>query len=643
MAQSPRSTNETALWDTFLFRGVMLKRATHELLSQNTVKSETRGQLLEMAQEDQSDSSQQATASDEDKGTVNQASPCVIEIHDSTTECEEEPRPNLVQMEEKAFISSLHSFMKDKGTPIERIPHLGFKQINLWKIYKAVEKLGGYDSVTARRYWKKVYDELGGSPGSTSAATCTRRHYERLVLPYERHIKGEEDKPLPPSKPRKPYKRNLDGKVNKAEVKRKRTPSERELDSEVLTQRSPDASCQSEVVMHTHSALWTSTSDRHHQDCSQPTRVPTDLCPSVFAHLLPVATSSSWTAHIPSAAGEVISPLEKKKRMAQASLNLPLSPQSEDKERPSVIHCPQSPARASSTRNCNSSDGSPLPLSSASSRSPSSSSISSEDGSAGNEDKPPLASELPHNCSNTVKSASSCSEDRKPVSCSQTPKDHAGQNKDVSRISSQSLIPDSLKSQSKDSIWKLTHKASSKYLNYPFTEKPDWAPTSTSSFTKVIPKSVQLLRPNPVRPNYKSFQGRVVQQDDSLPCAKKLNNVPLWMYQTDKRDKSRTMLQKAPPAQQSLSHSSTTLPVCILSSYDKSGRDSRHQPPLHPSFLPSRMRLPHSQLIYPHVPVGPAHPALLGPAVYPYPYPISLLNPPTGYTCTLPAIYPHKL
>lgn len=57
-----------------------------------------------------------------------QASPAVIEIHDSTTECEEEARPGLVQKEEKAFVSSLHSFMKDKGTPIERIPHLGFKQ-----------------------------------------------------------------------------------------------------------------------------------------------------------------------------------------------------------------------------------------------------------------------------------------------------------------------------------------------------------------------------------------------------------------------------------------------------------------------------------------------------------------------------------
>ncbi|NWR37518.1 ARI5A protein, partial [Tachuris rubrigastra] len=107
--------------------------------------------------------------------------------------------------EEAAFLVSLYKFMKDRHTPIERIPHLGFKQsmdppnplgtgrppcipltlglssllpVNLWKIYKAVEKLGAYELVTGRRLWKNVYDELGGSPGSTSAATCTRRHYE---------------------------------------------------------------------------------------------------------------------------------------------------------------------------------------------------------------------------------------------------------------------------------------------------------------------------------------------------------------------------------------------------------------------------------------------------------------------------------
>lgn len=55
------------------------------------------------------------------------------------------------------------------------------------------------------------------------------------MLPFERHIKGEEDKPLPPSKPRKPYKRNLDGKVQKTEKKRKRSNSDREMDSEVTS------------------------------------------------------------------------------------------------------------------------------------------------------------------------------------------------------------------------------------------------------------------------------------------------------------------------------------------------------------------------------------------------------------------------
>nr|XP_046243164.1 AT-rich interactive domain-containing protein 5A [Scatophagus argus] len=599
-----------------------------------------------MAQEDQSETSQQTAASDEEKGTESQASPSVIEIHDSMTECEEEARPDVVQMEEKAFVSRLHSFMKDRGTPIERIPHLGFKQINLWRIYKAVEKLGGYDSVTARRLWKKVYDELGGSPGSTSAATCTRRHYEKLVLPFERHIKGEEDKPLPPSKPRKPYKRNLDAKVHKAERKRKKTHSDREMDSEILTQRSPDAACQSEAVMHLDPSLWTATSDRHHPDCSQPNRATTNLCTSVYARLVHVPTSNPWT-HIPSVAGEVISPLEKKKRMAQASLNLPMGAQSEDKERPSVIHCPQSPAQASSSQNCNSSDGSPVPLSSASSCSPSPSSVSSEDGTTGTEDKLASGSKLQHNCSSSEKNTYTSSEESRSVSCSQISKE--GQNKDVSHGSSQST--DSVKVQTKDSTWKPIPKGGGRYFYHPFhsppsfTVKSDWAPTSTSSFTKVIPKSMQPLRPAPVRPGYKTHQGRLMQQDDSLTCAKKMSNMGSWLYQPEKREKSRTMLQKVPATQQNLSHSPTSLSMsCILSNYDKSGRDSRHQPPLHPAFLPSRTRLPQSQLMYRHIPLNQAHSALIGPAIYPYPYPISLLNSQTGYA--LPAmnpIYPYKL
>uniref|UniRef100_A0A3Q4HUV9 AT-rich interactive domain 5A n=1 Tax=Neolamprologus brichardi TaxID=32507 RepID=A0A3Q4HUV9_NEOBR len=507
-----------------------------------------------------------------------------------------------IAMEEKAFVSSLHSFMKEKGTPIERIPHLGFKQSEFTLLllsYKHISKMELEKEVTARRLWKKVYDELGGSPGSTSAATCTRRHYERLVLPFERHIKGEEDKPLPPSKPRKPYKRNLDGKMTK-----------------LLTQRSPESSCQSEAVIHPHSALW---ADRHH---TEPNRATNNVCPSVY--LLPA--SNSWIAQLSTAAGEVISPLEKKKRMAQ----------SEDKERPSVIHCSQSPARASSSRNCNSSDGSPLPLSSSSSRSPSPYSVSSEEGPAGGEDKAASSSEMSQNAS--VKNPSGRSEDSKTVS--KTHKEPKGQNKDVSQI-----VSDSIKNQVKD--WK-SYKGATKHYLYPFqlpttySVKPGFSPTSTSSFTRVIPKSGNVLRPTPVRPSTKGQTSRLLQQDDSLTCAKRMSP---WPCQTEKREKSRTMQQKVSPAQQSLSYSAATMPLpCVLSGYEKTARDSRLQPPLPPSFIPSRMRLPPSQLMYRNVPMGPPPSALIGSAFYSYPYPIPLLNPQTAYA--IPAInpiYPQKL
>ncbi|KAM9393816.1 AT-rich interactive domain-containing protein 5A [Pholidichthys leucotaenia] len=596
-----------------------------------------------MAEEDQM--SQQTAASDEENETTKQAP--VIELHDSTTECEDEGRSSLVQMEEKAFVSRLHAFMKDKGAPIERIPHLGFKQINLWRIYKAVDKLGGYDSVTARRLWKKVYDELGGSPGSTSAATCTRRHYERLVLRFERHIKGEEDKPLPLSKPRKPYRRNSDGKPNKAEGKRKRTHSDREMDSEVLSKRSSEVACQKEAVIHPHSSLWAAPSDVHRSDCSQTNRATNNLCPSAYAHLLQVPTSNSWVAHIPSTTGEVISPLEKKKRMAQASLSVPPGPQSEDKERPSVIHCSQSPARASSGRNCNSSEGSPLPLSSSSSRSSSPYSVSSEDSPAGGEDKPTSSSEIAQNISGTDKKSPNSSEESKSGSSTQTSKDPSGQKNYISQVSSQSVTANPTKSHVSDSIWKTYHKGTGKYFAHPFHSLPaislksDWTPRSSSSFTKVLPKSVQPLRPAPIRLDFKVHPSRSFQLDNSLTYAKKLNDMTPWPYQTEKRDKSRTVQQKVPPAQQNLSNSTAALPMCFLPSYDKSVRDSRQQPAPHPPFLPSRMRPPASQLTYHHVPVVPAHNAFIGSPVYPYPYSIPLLNPQNGYA--IHPIYPSKM
>lgn len=389
---------------------------------------------------------------------------------------------------------------------------------------------------------------------------------------------------------------------------------------------------QSKAMMHPHFTLWSTKSDRCHKDHSQQNRATGDFCTSVSDRILQAPEPSSWVAHAPYATGEVISPLEKKKRMAQASL----TSQREDKKRPSVIQCSPSPVHLSPSRNGNSSDGSPLPLSSSSSRSSSPLSVSSEDPPQGSETEPaPSSASLENSSSNT-----NVSKDKNSVSCDQTATNPAGQAKDVSQSSTQLLYTDSVKTQLKESAWKSYPKGAGKQ----FMSFPSSFATSASSFSKVVPR---LLRPAPIRPSHKILTGRPLQQDSSLTCPRKPGSVIPLYYPTEKRDRSRTMVPKIPPTQQSLSQSNSahTLPAsCFLMSYDKSGRDSRHQHLVHPAFLPHRMRSPHSQLMYQNIPVGPSQSTVIGPSFYPYPYPFHMLNPQVGYS--LPAmnpIYPHKL
>ncbi|XP_070707186.1 AT-rich interaction domain 6 [Pempheris klunzingeri] len=105
------------------------------------------------------------------------------------------------EITEEEFLKELYLFMKKRDTPIERIPNLGFKQIDLFLMFKTVSDFGGYHQVTAQQMWKQVYNMLGGNPRSTSAATCTRRHYEKLLLPYECHVKGILMNILPQNQP----------------------------------------------------------------------------------------------------------------------------------------------------------------------------------------------------------------------------------------------------------------------------------------------------------------------------------------------------------------------------------------------------------------------------------------------------------
>ncbi|CAH6789787.1 Arid5b [Phodopus roborovskii] len=129
--------------------------------------------------------------------------------HSNCKKASNEEKPKLsigeeCRADEQAFLVALYKYMKERKTPIERIPYLGFKQINLWTMFQAAQKLGGYETT----------DDVIRIGQLMCYPFCFPF---RLILPYERFIKGEEDKPLPPIKPRK-QENNSQENENKTKV-----------------------------------------------------------------------------------------------------------------------------------------------------------------------------------------------------------------------------------------------------------------------------------------------------------------------------------------------------------------------------------------------------------------------------------------
>ncbi|XP_072537213.1 AT-rich interactive domain-containing protein 5A isoform X2 [Salminus brasiliensis] len=545
-----------------------------------------------------------------------------MENPEQTNSSAEESRSGQPESEDRAFVINLYRFMKDRGTPIERIPHLGFKQINLWKIFKAVETLGGYDSVTARRLWKNVYDELGGSPGSTSAATCTRRHYERLVLPFERHRKGEEDKPLPPSKPRKQYKRSDESKSSKAEGKKRRRTAERD-DLEKLR---ADHHCERGVC--SHPSPWPMSSEHQESDRLAQGILP-DSCPRDKPLLQPLSPAL------------VISPLEKKKRLAQASLSVATSAALEEgseHERPSVIQLSHSSSSSQSpARIRHASDGSPLPLSSPSaslSRSPSPYSVSSEDCVAVSTRRRTPAPEVekqpkPAQFGTPPNPEPGILRVCKPVSRYLCPKELAIMPRPHYQDFLQCTPTHPDKTQRSLPAWAMEAKVGLRHsaIRIPVPASLGsscWVP-SASSFSKVVPR-----RPISLQPSYKPHHHQPHPKRPSSAEAF-VKKIPF----ADRKDKAKMMMPKPLSTQQYLLHSQASLPVpYLLPAFDRTRVEAVEQlKTMQPFLLPAHLAIPPSQTHPTHpLPVGSSFPGPYEAPLRSYPYPLPLWPPPAGYS-----------
>ncbi|XP_029961860.1 AT-rich interactive domain-containing protein 4B isoform X2 [Salarias fasciatus] len=100
---------------------------------------------------------------------------------------EEEEEVELFPDERESFLQQLYKFMEDRGTPINKRPVLGYRNLNLFKLYRLVHKLGGFDNIESGAVWKQVYQDLGIPVLNSAAGYNVKCAYRKYLYGFEEY------------------------------------------------------------------------------------------------------------------------------------------------------------------------------------------------------------------------------------------------------------------------------------------------------------------------------------------------------------------------------------------------------------------------------------------------------------------------
>nr|XP_015218294.1 PREDICTED: AT-rich interactive domain-containing protein 4B [Lepisosteus oculatus]XP_015218295.1 PREDICTED: AT-rich interactive domain-containing protein 4B [Lepisosteus oculatus] len=106
----------------------------------------------------------------------------------SSEEEEEEVEP--FPEERDSFLQQLYKFMEDRGTPINKRPVLGYRNLNLFKLYRLVHRLGGFDNIDSGSVWKQVYQDLGIPVLNSAAGYNVKCAYRKYLYGFEEYCKS---------------------------------------------------------------------------------------------------------------------------------------------------------------------------------------------------------------------------------------------------------------------------------------------------------------------------------------------------------------------------------------------------------------------------------------------------------------------
>uniref|UniRef100_A0A674BG80 AT-rich interactive domain 4A n=1 Tax=Salmo trutta TaxID=8032 RepID=A0A674BG80_SALTR len=116
---------------------------------------------------------------------------------DSEEEEEEEEKEDDEQPEDEAdpeerdhFLQQLYKFMEDRGTPINKPPVLGYKDLNLFKLFRLVYQQGGCDKIESGSVWKQIYMDLGIPILNSAASYNVKTAYRKYLYGFEEYCRS---------------------------------------------------------------------------------------------------------------------------------------------------------------------------------------------------------------------------------------------------------------------------------------------------------------------------------------------------------------------------------------------------------------------------------------------------------------------
>jgi len=97
------------------------------------------------------------------------------------------PAPIGEEQERRQFMGDLHKFMAEMGKPLSKIPIMGYKELDLFQLFREVISYGGFNEVVKNvGTWSKIWKRLGNfDPSITDSSFRLKKNYERYLLDYE--------------------------------------------------------------------------------------------------------------------------------------------------------------------------------------------------------------------------------------------------------------------------------------------------------------------------------------------------------------------------------------------------------------------------------------------------------------------------